>query len=287
MDPSSNQHQQLPWHITKSEIIVWWLPPNGISAFPTQRWSSVLPSAQRWSSVYPSVQRQVWVSSLHEVRDVLYDGPLSLGLLLGATKSHLPHWSGHGVHIGHLIASFFMMQLALMVAMVGPNTAAILKAPGALHEPFLVMGPSAGKQSLPWSQEAVSLTGWSPALFVGDGGSDLMICTFDSSGCCCWTILSPKLQLWGLHLGPRKVGGICLVATTGLEGCITSFHPGNQSGGCCFLVGSLVTFMMASWTGESVCIGWALTGVASFDWVIEGSSRRAMPLKMSLSEKEI
>ena len=58
---------------------------------------------------------------------VLRDGPLSQGPLLGATESHLPHKSGHSVHVGHPITSSFMMQLALMVAMVGSITAAILK----------------------------------------------------------------------------------------------------------------------------------------------------------------
>ena len=82
------------------------------------------------------------------------------------------------------------------------------------------------------------------------------------------------------------MGGICPAVTTGLEGCITSFHPGNQFGGCSLLVGSLVTFMTAFLTGELLCVGWALSGVASFDLVVEGSSRRAMPLKTSSSEKE-
>ena len=57
----------------------------------TQRQASIHPSTQRQSSVNPSAQRQSWVSSLHKVCDVLYDGPLSQGLLLGATESHLPH----------------------------------------------------------------------------------------------------------------------------------------------------------------------------------------------------
>ena len=49
------------------------------------------------------------------------------------------------------------------------------------------------------------------------------------------------------------MGGICLVATTGLEGCNTSFHPGNQFGGCSLLVGSSsVIFAVASSTGELV-----------------------------------
>ena len=76
------------------------------------------------------------------------------------------------------------------------------------------------------------------------------------------------------------------MATTRLEGCITSFHPGIQFGGCSFLVGSLVMFAMASLTGELVCIGWVLLGPASFNWVIKGSSGRATPLKMSSSGKE-
>ena len=76
------------------------------------------------------------------------------------------------------------------------------------------------------------------------------------------------------------------MANTGLEVCITSFHPGNQFGGFSFLVGSLVTFATASLAEELVCVGWALSGAASFDWVIEGSSGRAMPLKTFSSMKE-
>ena len=40
---------------------------------------------------------------VHQERfcDILYAGPLSWGPLLRATESHLPHRSGHGVHIGH------------------------------------------------------------------------------------------------------------------------------------------------------------------------------------------
>ena len=82
--------------------------------------------AQRWSSVHFSAQRQSSVNSLHKVHDIIYDRPLSQGLLLGATEGPLSHWSSHSVHVSHPIASSFMMQLVLMVTTVGTNTAAIL-----------------------------------------------------------------------------------------------------------------------------------------------------------------
>ena len=252
-----------------------------------QRQSSIHPSTQSQVSVYPSAQRQVWVSSLHKVCDVLYDGSLSLGHLLGATEKPPAHWSGHSIHIGHPIASSFMMQLALMAAMVGANTAAILKGSWGTLWTF-----SGGGSLCRQSSHSCEARRWHHLmdhlqLLCGWWG----VLTWWSVplthwACCCWTILSPKLWLWGLCLGPCDRGGICLVGTTGLEWCITSFHPGNQFGGFAFLDGSSVTFAMASLTGESACVGWALSGTASFDWVTEGSSGRAMPLKTSSSDKE-
>ena len=56
------------------------------------------------------------------------------------------------------------------------------------------------------------------------------------------------------------MGGICTAATIGLEGCNTFSQPGNQLGGFFSLVGSMVTSMMASFTGESACTGWAPLG---------------------------
>ena len=69
------------------------------------------------------------------------------------------------------------------------------------------------------------------------------------------------------------MGGICPAAVTSLEGCNTSFHPGNQFGSCPLLGGSsLVIFAVASSTGESVCTGWVLLGAASSDCVVKDSS---------------
>ena len=148
-------------------------------------------STQRQSSVHPSSQRQSWVSSLHKVCDVLYDGPLSQGLLLGATESHLPHWSGHGIHIGHPCCLILYDAAGTHGCHSGAQTLLLsLRGPGALCEFFLAMGPS----SLVKPRGGVTYQVISSS-FVGDGGSDLMLCTFDSSGCCHWTILSPELWL--------------------------------------------------------------------------------------------
>ena len=178
------------------------------------------------------------------------------------------------------------MQLALMVTTVGSITAAILKGSWGTSQAFFSNG-SLCKQAVTPRKPGCGVTHWAiSSTFVGDVGSDLVLCTFNSSACCCQTILSPELQLWGLHLEPREMGGICPAATTTLEGCNTFLHPGNQFGGCSILVGSLVTFTAASPIGELVCIGWALLGVGSSGCVVKGSSRRAMPLKMASSGKE-
>ena len=178
------------------------------------------------------------------------------------------------------------MQLALMVATVGSITAAILKESVAPHELSPVM---VSLQASSYSQEAwggVTHQATSSA-FVGDVDSYLVLCTFKSSADCHWTILSPELWLWGLCLEPQEMGGICLAVTTGLEGCNTSLHPGSWFGGCSFLVGFSVISAAASSRGELVCIGWALLGVAFSGYIAEGSSGRAIPLKMALSGKEM
>ena len=110
------------------------------------------------------------------------------------------------------------MHLALIVAMVGSNTAAILKGSGDTLQNFSGDGSLCRHAVTPMNPGG-GVTRWAvSSSFVSDGGSDLVLCTFNSSAHCCQTILSPELLLWGLCLEPREMGGICPVATTGLEG---------------------------------------------------------------------
>ena len=148
---------------------------------------------------------------------------------------------------------------------------------GVPHGPSIVMGPSTSRLLLPRKPgggvtcQAISST------FVGNVGSDFVLWTFNSSSAL-WhqAILSPELLLWGLCLEPQEIGGVCPAAMTGLEGCNTSFHPGNRFGDCSLLVhssfgvwkvldpsagltmgttSSSVTFTAASSTGGSVYTG--------------------------------
>ena len=140
----------------------------------TAQWCLSL-STQRWASVYPSAQRWVWVSSLHMVCDVLYDGPLSQGLLLGATESHWPHWSGHSVHIGHPHCLVFYDAASTHgCPTVGTNTAAILNGSWCTLSTF----------SGNWSLLRQAVTPMKP------GGSIT-----------CWTISSSFYGWWGFWLG--------------------------------------------------------------------------------------
>ena len=147
------------------------------------------------------------------------------------------------------------------------------------------------------------------SVLVGNVGSDFVpwVCNCSSA---LWhqAILSLGLLLWGLHLEPQEMGGICQCVMTGLERCNTSFHPGNQFGECSLLVdssfwvwkvldpsggltmgaaSSSVTFTTTSSTGELVYAGWALSGMVFPDWVVRDSSGRAMLPKMASSGKEM
>ena len=126
--------------------------------------------------------------------------------------------------------SSFMMQLALMDAMVGANIAAILKGSWGTSWTFSG-GESLCRQAATPMKPGGSITHQTiSSSFGGDGGSDLVICGVNSFGCCHPTILSLELWPWSLCLGPCKMGGRCLAATTDLEGCSTSFHPENWFG---------------------------------------------------------
>ena len=110
-----------------------------------------------------------------------------------------------------------------------PSLLLSLRDPGALCEPFSGNGSLHRQAVTPMKPGGGITHGAISSSFVGDKGSGLMLCTFDSSAHCHQTILSPELQLWGLCLEPCKMGGkICPVATPSLEGCITSLHPGSQ-----------------------------------------------------------
>ena len=116
------------WHFTLSAQR--WSSVN----LPTQRLLSVLFPTQKWSLVHSSAQRQSSVSSLCEVCDVLYDRPLDQGLLSGATEGHLPHQSGHGIHVSHPITLSFTLWLMLIVAIAGLNNTAILNGFGGTSQ---------------------------------------------------------------------------------------------------------------------------------------------------------
>ena len=131
--------------------------------------------------------------------------------------------------------------------------------PGTLHKPLLATGPSTNKQSLQWNQVAVSLARQSPTLWWVMG-----VLTGWSAPLAHWVeVIKPAFPLNSIYevfAQGLLIGGICPVATTGQEGCNTFSQPGNWFRGFFSLVGSLVTSVVASLTGESACVGWAPLG---------------------------
>ena len=172
-----------------------------------------------------------------------------------------------------------------MVAMAGPDSTAILNESGS--------GTSSGSWSLckhivVLAEPGGGITHWAtPNSLVGEGGSDWVVNTLGSLGWGIQTSPSPKLLLWGLCLGPLNEGGICPVATMGLEGCSTFSQPGNLFRGLFSTVGSMIMSMVASFTGGLANVGGALSLVASSGVITGVSSRRAMPLNTFSSEKEM
>ena len=171
-----------------------------------------------------------------------------------------------------------------MVATVGPVSTTILKVSGS-ETPSGSQFPQRHEvtQAKPGGHIA---HGTSSNSLVGKGGSNWVVDTLGSSVWGIWTSPSPKVWLWGLHLGPLDKGGICLAATTGLEGCNTFSWPGNLFRDLFSAVGSPVISMAAFFVGAPAGVGWALWGVTSSGGMMEVSPGGAKPLNMSSSEKE-
>ena len=122
------------------------------------------PSAQMRPLAYPSAQRQSRASPSWEICNILYNGPLGWGPLLGATEGLLPpqKWlwcpyrSSQWPCPSHCSWCSLLPQWA-------PSLLLSVRDPGVPHEPSLAMGPSASRPLLPGNLEVVSLAGQSLA----------------------------------------------------------------------------------------------------------------------------
>ena len=133
------------WYSSHLEaVIIFFFPERANDVFyghlPTEWHDSS--STQWWLSV----------SSLGEVRDIIYGEPRTLGCWVGTPKSHSPHWSGHHFHIHNSWGLILYNAASAHCSHCMFNHCPLVAwASGAPQRQSQVMGLFAGRLLSPWS----------------------------------------------------------------------------------------------------------------------------------------